>query len=159
MRRLFKWGFPALVVIVAGVVAVVFFFGTGGTDPKTVENKAAGEAAKTLAAIKPVTMAGVNRSQWGQCTTETPGAHRYDYSYSIKLDAGTATPQSVIDRTAQIWQSEGYRTPSRDVGTFSADLPGQGGNWMTKIGVNNDGSLFLLVDSGCVHVSSDPKVG
>jgi len=33
-------------------------------------------------------------------------------------------------------------------------------DWTLLIGVEPDGSqMFLTVDSGCVHVSSDPKTG
>lgn len=148
-------GGAALILALTGCSGV-----TGGDAPKSVEDKAAKLAADSVNALTPVPNHAIAGAKWLKCSEETPGVHRFKYTYTVTLDVEKSASQSVFDREQAYWAKQGYvvqpqgpDTPARGV-----YLP-KDSDWSIVVGVASDTQMSLTVDAECVHVSSDPKTG
>jgi hypothetical protein len=157
MTKRLRWiliSAPVLIITIAALI--VLSVKQGETDPKTIQQKASDEVAKTVAAIAPVTQGKVTSSQWSTCSQETPGVHRYSYEYSVDLNASGADPASVVSRIRQYWTSHQYGTVFQDGDQVDANLPNEKLNWSAKTGLDESHMPFLTVNVDCVTTSSDP---
>ncbi|MGW3197585.1 hypothetical protein ACWDBD_23935 [Streptomyces sp. NPDC001118] len=135
--------------------------GIGGTDPKSVVNKAQSLAQETLQAVRPTidsAATSVKRSGWKKCSTETPGVHRFTYDYVLKVDVPKDASQPVMDAAKAHFAKAGYTPdpPYPKMARVGATLPKSG--WWIGVGVQDESSMFISVGSDCVPTSSDPKV-
>jgi hypothetical protein len=151
----------AAVAAVAALAAATSGCGSDGTDPKSVEKKAQTLVQQTLEAVRPAigsAATSVKESRWKKCSTETPGVNRFIYDYTLKVDVPKDRSQPVMDATKAHFTKSGYTPDLPDPGTarVGAKLPKT--NWWVGVGVQDDASMFISVDSGCVSTSSDPHV-
>ncbi|MGW1282759.1 hypothetical protein ACWD4N_03345 [Streptomyces sp. NPDC002586] len=135
--------------------------GVGGTDPKSVVKKAKSLEQETLEAIRPnigSAATSVDSSRWSKCSTETPGVHRFAYAYVLKVDVPKATSQPVMDAAKTHFTKAGYTLdiPDPKMARVGGTLPKS--NWWVGVGVQDDSSMFISIDSDCIPTSSDPKV-
>ncbi|SEG42029.1 hypothetical protein SAMN05216223_10579 [Actinacidiphila yanglinensis] len=133
----------------------------GGTSPSSVEKKARTLTRQTLDAIRPAAgSAGtsVTGGTWQQCSTETPGTHRFEYRYVVTLDVPQERSEDVMTAARAHFVEQGYRLDLPDPGTARVGATEPHATYWVAVGVNSDKkSMFLSVDSGCVGVSHDPK--
>lgn len=156
-ERLAKEAAVAAVVVLAAVSGC----GVGGTDPKSVEEKAQTLAQQTLEAVRPVTgsvATSVKRSGWEKCSTETPGVHRFSYDYVLKVDVPKDHSQPAMDAAKAHFAASGYTADFQESESdrVGATLPKS--EWWVGVGVQDDASMFISIGSGCVPTSSDPHV-
>lgn len=147
----------ALVVVLAATAGC----GVGGTDPKLVVNKAQSLAQETLEVIRPTigsAATSVDSSGWEKCSTETPGVHRFTYSYVLKVDVPKDASQPVMDAAKAHFTKAGYTLdiPDPELARVGGKPPKS--NWWVGVGVQDKSSMFISIDSDCVPTSSDPKV-
>lgn len=152
-RRLVSAAASVLVMLAAGGC------GGGGTSPASVEKKASTLTQQTLDAIRPdidPATTSVEHQGWEQCSTETPGDHRFDYTYILKLDVVVQDPKAVLAAAKAHFAKEGYLPNPPQTGRVSAR--GAHSTWGVAVGVDNGNkSMFISIDSGCVSTSHDPK--
>jgi hypothetical protein len=136
--------------------------GVGGTDPKSVVNKAQSLAQETLEAIRPTigsaATTSVDSSRWEKCSTETPGVHRFSYSYVLNVDVPKDASQAAMDAAKAHFIKAGYTLDIPDPKTARVGGALPKSNWWVGVGIQDKSSMFISVDSGCVPTSSDPKV-
>lgn len=133
---------------------------TGGDAPKTVEDKASKLATDSLNAIAQVPGHSVKTAEWEKCSEETPGVHRADYTYVLLIDVDKSASQQVFDQVTTYWKKQGYVTEPQGPGNATRVVHlKDNADWTIGIGIDTGGQMFLNVDSGCAHVSSDPKAG
>ncbi|MBY8882977.1 hypothetical protein [Actinacidiphila acidipaludis] len=134
--------------------------GDGNVSPSSVQQKAHTLSQQTLDALRPVIgSAGtsVALSEWEQCTTETPGQHRFDYRYVLTLHVPAAQSKAVMDAARAHFKEQGYVPDipipnSTRVGATEAHS-----SWWVGVGVSNgSASMFISVDSKCVFTTHDP---
>ncbi|SEN24359.1 hypothetical protein [Actinacidiphila rubida] len=132
----------------------------GSVSPDSVEQKARTLAQRTLDSIRPVIgSAGtsVGRTQWQKCTTDTPGQHRFDYSYQVTLDVPEEGSKAVMDAAEAHFAKEGYVPDLPDPKTPRVGAKDPHSSWWVGVGVaNGDASMFISVDSACVFTTHDP---
>jgi len=133
----------------------------GDVSPPSAERKARTLTQQTLDALRPVIgSAGtsVALSKWEQCTTETPGQHRFDYRYVLTLDVPVARSKAVMDAARAHFTEQGYLPDipvahSTRVGATEAHS-----SWWLGVGVSHgNASMFISVDSKCVFTTHDPS--
>jgi hypothetical protein len=151
----------AAIAAVAALAAVTSGCGSGGADPTTVETKAQTLAQQTLEAVHPAigtAATSVGESGWKKCSTETPGVHRFIYDYTLKVAVPRDHAQPVMDAAQAHFTKSGYTADLPDPGTarVGAKLPKT--DWWVGVGVQDDVSMFISIDTGCVSTSSDPHV-
>lgn len=130
----------------------------GNVSPDSVEQKARTLTQQTLDAIRPVIgSAGtsIDRSRWQQCTTDTPGQHRFDYSYILDLDVPQDQSKPVMDAAKAHFTKEGYVADVPDPKTPRVTATEAHSSWQIGVGVSN-GTMFISVDSNCVFTTHDP---
>ncbi|MFE9452676.1 hypothetical protein [Streptomyces sp. NPDC006739] len=152
----------AAAAAVAALAATAGCGGAGivGTDPKSVIKKAQTLAQETLDAIRPTlgsAATSVDSSGWHKCTTETPGVHRFTYDYVLKIDVPKAASGPVMDAAKAHFTKSGYSPDLPDPGTARVGARLPKGEWWVGVGVQDESSMFISIDSGCVPTSSDPK--
>ncbi|MER6384200.1 hypothetical protein [Streptomyces sp. NPDC001250] len=135
--------------------------GFGGTDPKSVVERAQSLAQETLEAVRPTigsATASVDSSRWSKCSTETPGVHRFSYAYVLKVNVRKDASQPVMDAAKAYFAKAGYRLdiPDPRMARVGGALPKS--HWWVGVGVQDKSFMFISIDSGCVFTSSDPKV-
>src|SRR5205823_2066859 len=81
---------------------------TGGDSPRSVEEKVVKLATDSLNAVAPVPGHSVVRSEWTPCSQETPGVHRAEYQYVLKLAVDKSASQPVFDQELAYWTKQGY---------------------------------------------------
>jgi hypothetical protein len=131
----------------------------GNVSPDSVEKKADTLTQQTLDAVRPVigsATTSVEHQGWVRCSTETPGDHRFDYTYILKLDVLVQNPKAVLAAAKAHFVKEGYLPNPPQTGRVSAR--GAHSTWGVAVGVDDDNkSMFISIDSGCVSTSHDPK--
>lgn len=133
----------------------------GDVSPDSVEQKAHTLARQTLDALRPVigsAGSSVDRTRWEQCTTETPGRHRFDYSYVLRLDVPQAQSEAVMSAARAHFTKEGYVPDVPDPKNPRVGATEPHSSWWVGVGVAGDkASMFISVDSKCVFTTHDPK--
>ncbi|WP_328466866.1 hypothetical protein [Streptomyces sp. NBC_00448] len=133
----------------------------GKATPASVEKKAHTLTRQTLDAIHPVigsARTSVDRADWGKCPTETPGVHRFEYAYTLKLEVPQDRSEAVMAAAKAHFVKQGYDLDLPDPKTARVGGTEKNSSWWVGVGVNNDKtSMFISVDSDCVGTSHDPK--
>lgn len=132
----------------------------GDVSPDAVEKKAHVLARQALAAIRPAAGSGaatVGSAQWAQCTTETPGTHRFEYTYVLNVAVPEAQAKAVMAAATTYFTRQGYDLdPSDGLGRRAgATLPKS--TWTVRLGVKDSSTIVIQADSDCVFTSHDPK--
>lgn len=151
-----KSPYIAMVALVAALTAC----DAGGSSPSSVEDKAAKLAADSMRAISSAPAQAVDHATWSSCSEETPGNSRFMYERSVQLTIGKADQQSALDEVSAAWKKAGYSQRGSHPGDPSVrvDIPGE--DWLLTLQPSDDDShMFLIANSGCVHVSPAPKTG
>ena len=130
----------------------------GGSSPTSTEDKAAKFASDSLTGVSPAPAQSVDSAKWSGCSEETPGVHRFEYARSVRLQVSKADQQSIIDQVLASWKKSGYTVHAVDPGDPAIrDADAKDPGWTLSLRIVDDTGMFLIVNSGCVHVSSDPK--
>ena len=133
----------------------------GNVSPSSVEKKAQTLSQQTLDALRPVigsARTSVDRDGWEKCTTETPGQHRFEYRYIMKLDVPRDQSKAAVDAARADFTKRGYRVDVADpknprVGAMEAHS-----SWWIGVGASQSTtSMFISVESSCVFTTHDPK--
>lgn len=132
----------------------------GDVAPDAVEKKAHTLAQQALAAIRPAAGSGpatVGSARWDQCTTETPGTHRFEYTYVLNVEVPEAQAKAVMAAATSYFTQQGYDLdPSDGQGRRAgATLPKS--TWTVRLGVKDSSTIVIQADSDCVFTSHDPK--
>ncbi|WP_435133642.1 hypothetical protein [Actinacidiphila sp. bgisy144] len=153
----------------AAVIAVLAMAaaGCGGSvshgkeSPDAVEKKARSLAQQTLDAVRGAAgSAGTSAggSTWGKCATETPGQHRFEFRYTLKLDVGEEKSTAVMAAAKAHFVKQGYDLDLPDPKTDRVGGTEPDSSWWVGVGVNSDDdAMFISVDSDCVTTSHDPR--
>jgi hypothetical protein len=130
-----------------------------GQSPKSVEDDAGKMVSDSLGALTPAVTQTVRDSKWSPCSQETPGVHRSEYQKVVDFDVSKANSQQAISQITAEWGKKGYTVKPQLPDDPRVSATGKD-DWTLLVGLETDGSqMFVTVDSGCVHVSSDPKTG
>lgn len=132
----------------------------GNVSPDSVEKKAHTLAQQTLDALRPVigsAETSVDRRAWQQCTTETPGQHRFQYTYTLNLAVSQDRSKAVMDAAKAHFTQQGYALdPSAGKNTRAgATLPKS--TWTVGLGVKDSSTIVIQAESDCVFTTHDPK--
>ncbi|MFJ2959417.1 hypothetical protein [Streptomyces sp. NPDC087270] len=163
MTRTTRAGSMAATPVVALLLSLTSACGAvdkGDVQPDAVEKKAHTLTQQTLDAIHPSTGAAptsVYSDRWSKCTTETPGQHRFEYDYILKLTVAPNQVKPAITAAHAYFAKEGYKSdytpyPDRHAG---ATIPKS--TWTVALGLSTSKVLLLEVDSDCVFTRHDPK--
>jgi hypothetical protein len=131
----------------------------GNVSPDSVEKKARTLTQQTLDAIRPVVgsaAASVDRGAWQQCTTETPGQHRFEFTYTIDLAVPRDRSTAVMDAAKAHFTNQGYALdpPDGENTRVGATLPKS--TWTVGLGVKDSSTIVIEADSDCVFTTHDP---
>lgn len=133
----------------------------GDVSPESVEKKAHTMAQRTADAIRPAAGPAaptVDRAEWQQCTTETPGVHRFEYTYVLKVDVPQERSKAVLEAARAHFTKEGYDLDVPDPKTPRVSAREAHSSWWVGVGESTGAaSMFISVDSDCVFTSHDPK--
>ncbi|WP_037910721.1 hypothetical protein [Actinacidiphila yeochonensis] len=146
----------ALLVLTSGCAAVH----QGDVQPADVEKKGHAFVQQTLAAIGSVTATprtAVFDEGWTKCATETPGQHRFDYSYAVRADVPAAKVKAALSAVKAEYLRHSYTLeylPHPESGV-SATLPKS--NWHFGVDASGTTTLSVSVDSDCVFTRHAPK--
>lgn len=133
--------------------------GVSGQSPKSVEDDAAKMVSDSLGALTPAVAQTVRDSTWSPCSQDTPGVHRFEYQRVVDFAAARADEKRAVGQITAEWRAKGYTLKARQPDDPRVSALGKD-DWTLLVGAETDGSqMFITVDSGCVHVSSDPKTG
>jgi hypothetical protein len=149
------------VAVAATLIATGCGSDHGNVSPSSVEQKARTLTQQALDALRPVVgsvRTSVDRSRWQQCTTDTPGQHRFDYSYILDLDVPEEQSQAVMATAKAHFTREGFVPDLPDPKTPRVTATDAHSSWQIGVG-SSDGSLFISVDSNCVFTTHDPPTG
>ena len=145
-----------MVVVVAALTAC----DAGGSSPSSVEDEAAKLAADSMRVISSAPAQSVDHANWASCSEETPGNRRFMYERSVQLTIGKADQQSALDEVSAAWKKAGYSLRGAHPGDPAVRVDIPGGDWLLTLQPSDDDShMFMIVNSGCVHVSPAPKTG
>ncbi|MBY8880788.1 hypothetical protein [Actinacidiphila acidipaludis] len=132
-----------------------------GVPPSSVEQKADTLTRQALDAIRPVTGAKdvpAGDGAWRKCGTETPGQHRYQYTYTVRLTVPQDRTQDVLDAARAHFTREGYRPDLPDPQNPRAGARDPHSSWWVAVGsTKGTASMFVTADSGCVFTTHDPR--
>lgn len=132
----------------------------GSVSPDSVEKKAHTLTGQTLDAVRPVTGGAdtsVEGGAWQKCTTETPGKHRFQYTYTLRLAVPQDRSQAVMDAAKAHFTQQGYRVDVPDPKTARVSATEQHSSWWVGVGVAKDtASMFISANSDCVFTTHDP---
>lgn len=132
----------------------------GNVSPGSVETKARMLARQTLDAIRPVIGSAdtsVDSSAWRKCTTETPGRHRFEYTYTLNLAVPQDQSAAVMDAAKAHFTKKGYVADLPDPKNPRVGATEAHSSWWIGVGVSNGNtSMYLSVDSNCVFTTDDP---
>jgi hypothetical protein len=132
----------------------------GNVSPDSVEKKAHMLAQQTLDAIRPEIGSAdtsVDLSSWEQCTTDTPGQHRFDYRYVLNLDVPQERSKAVMDAARAHFTKEGYVADVPNPKNPRVGATEAHSSWWIGVGVSNgNASMFISIDSRCVFTTHDP---
>lgn len=146
----------------AGIASIVLGLsscGVTGQSPKSVENEIGKMVSDSLGVLSPAVSQKVVKSEWSPCSEETPGVHRAEYKRVVDFDVSQADSQKAIDLITAEWKKKGYDLEAQMPDDPRVRADGKD-NLVLLLGVEPGGNqMFLTIDSGCVHVSSDPKTG
>jgi len=155
-----------LAVAAAGCAGTADGGGTvngGDVPPASVEQRADTLTRQALDAIRPATgTAGVPAGEgaWRKCTTETPGRHRFQYTYTVRLTVPGERTQAVLDAARAHFGKEGYQTDLPDPQNPRAGARDPHSSWWVAVGsTKGTASMFVTADSGCVFTTHDPQTG
>ncbi|MFJ2631288.1 hypothetical protein ACIQCJ_22965 [Streptomyces sp. NPDC093221] len=130
----------------------------GNVSPDSVEKKAHTLTQQALDALTPVIGSAdtsVEHQGWKQCSTETPGNHRFEYTYILKLDVLVQDPEAALAAAKAHFAKEGYLPGPPQTDRVSASEAHS--TWGVAVGVDDDKkSMFISVDSDCVFTTHDP---
>ncbi|MBY8880791.1 hypothetical protein [Actinacidiphila acidipaludis] len=131
----------------------------GDVSPASVEQKARALTRQTLDAIHPVigsAATSVGRSTWQKCPTETPGQHRFLYTYRLNLDISATRSAAVMKAAKDHFTKAGYvLDPPDDTGRRAgATLPRS--TWTVRLGVKDGTTTVIAAGSDCVFTTHDP---
>lgn len=134
----------------------------GDVSPDSVEQKAHTLARQTLDALRPVigsASTSVSRSDWQKCPTETPGQHRFLYTYTLDLAVSASRSGAVMKAARDHFSKEGYvLDPSDGTGRRAgATLPKS--TWTVRLGVKDGSTTVIQAGSDCVFTTHDPLTG
>jgi len=146
-----------LVLAAAGCWVIVKH---GDVSPNSVETKAHTLTQQTLDALRPVigsANTSVDRSEWQQCTTETPGQHRFDYTYTLDLTVPQDQSKAVMDTANAYFTKEGYVADLPDPKNPRVGATEAHSSWWIGVGVSTgNASMYISIDSNCVFTTHDP---
>jgi hypothetical protein len=132
----------------------------GNVSPDSVQKKAHTLTQQTLDALRAVIGSAdtsVDRSAWQKCTTETPGQHRFQYTYTLNLSVPQDRSKAVMDAARAHFTNERYVVDPPDPGNPRVGATEAHSSWWIGVGVSNGNtSMFISTDSGCVFTSHDP---
>ncbi|WP_037910724.1 hypothetical protein [Actinacidiphila yeochonensis] len=146
----------ALLVLTSGCAAVH----QGDVQPTDVEKKGHVFVQQTLAAIRPVTGTAkttVYDQGWTQCATETPGQHRFEYTFFVDVAVPKSKLGSVVTAARADFAHRGYTNeyvPEPATGAVAAPPKSE---WRINVGAGEGATVLLGVDSDCVFTRHDPK--
>jgi hypothetical protein len=147
----------AVLLVLAGGCAAVH---KGDVQPADVESKGHALVRQTLAAIRPVTGTAkttVFDQGWTRCATETPGQHRFDYTFFVHVAVPGSKVRSVVAAARADFARRGYTdeyVPEAATGAVAAPPKS---TWRIDIGADKGATVLLGVDSECVFTRHDPK--
>ena len=133
----------------------------GNVTPASVEQKARTLTQQTLDAIRPVigsARTSVTGNEWQQCTTETPGQHRFQHTYTLKLDVPKDQSKAVMDAAKGYFTKEGYLLDPSDGENTRAGATLPKSTWTVRLGVKDISTMVLQAGSDCVFTTHDPPV-
>jgi hypothetical protein len=132
----------------------------GDVSPDSVEQKARTLTRQTLDAIRPVIGSARTSAEpgtWEQCSTDTPGQHRFEYSYVVDLAVPREQSDAVLTAAKAHFAKEGYRPGVPDPKARRVTATEAHSSWWIGVGVSNgNASMFISVDSDCVFTTHDP---
>jgi hypothetical protein len=131
----------------------------GDVSPDTVEKKAHTLAQQTLEAIRPVAGSGpasIGSAEWDQCKTETPGAHRYEYTYVLNVKVPQTQAKAVMDAAKDYFAKKGYELDPPDAEGKRAGAALPKSTWTVRLGVKDSSTIVIQADSDCVFTTHDP---
>ena len=154
----------------AAALLAVAVAGCGGTvsggdvSPSSVEQKADTLTRQAFDAIRPATggtrAAGAvpaGDGTWRKCTTETPGEHRFQYTYTRQLTVPQERTQAVLEAARAHFAQQGYRADLPDPQNPRAGARDPHSSWWVAVGsTKGTGTMFVTADSGCVFTTDDP---
>lgn len=110
-------------------------------------------------AIRPVigsAEAPAGHARWQQCTTETPGRHRFGVSYTLELAVPEGLFMAALDAAKAHFAAQGHVLAPPDGGNRRAGATLPKSTWTVALGVNNT-SAAIGADPGCVFTTHGPK--
>jgi hypothetical protein len=131
----------------------------GGVSPSSVETKAHTLTQQTLDAIRPVIGSAdtsVDRSAWLKCPTETPGQHRFQYTYTLDLAVPQDRSKAVMDAAKAHFTRQGYTLDPSDGKNTRAGATLPKSTWTVRLGVKDSSTMIIEAGSGCVSTTHDP---
>jgi hypothetical protein len=131
----------------------------GSVSPSSVEKKAHTLTQQTLDAIRPVTGSAdtsVDRSAWQKCTTETPGQHRFQYTYTMNLAIPQDRSKAVMDAAKAHFTRQGYALDPSDGTNTRAGATLPKSTWTVRLGVKDSSTMVIRAGSDCVFTTHDP---
>ena len=97
---------------------------------------------------------------WRKCTTETPGRHRFQYTYTVRLTVPGERTQAVLDAARAHFGKQGYQADLPDPRNPRAGARDPHSSWWVAVGsTRGTASMFVTADSGCVFTTHDPQTG
>jgi hypothetical protein len=132
----------------------------GNVTPDSVEKKAHTLAQQTLDAVRPVAGSAdtsVDRDTWQKCTTETPGQHRFEYIYTLKLGVPRSRSKAVLDAAKAYFAKQGYVLDPSDGKNTRAGATLPKSTWTVRLGIKDSSTMVIQADSDCVFTTHDPK--
>lgn len=134
----------------------------GKVSPDSVEKKARTLVQQTMDAVRAVVgpdAASVGHGTWQQCTTETPGQHRFEFTYTIELAVPQGRSSAVMDAAKDHFTEQGYALDPPEEGNtrVGATLPKS--TWTVGLGVKDSSTTVIEADSDCVFTTHDPPTG
>jgi hypothetical protein len=148
-------GTVALALAVAGCAVIH----KGDVSPSSVESTARTLTRQTLDAVRPVVgPAGtsVERSAWQQCSTETPGQHRFTYTYTLDVSAGPDKATAVMAAASAYFAKQGYELDPPDARNQRAGARVPKSTWAVGLGVKDSVTTVIQATSGCVFTTHAP---
>lgn len=132
----------------------------GDVQPDAVQTKAHTLVQQALSALHPTIgtpKTSTYKDKWTRCATETPGQHRFDYTYALALSVPQAQSKAIMQAANAYFTKQGYSVNYSDAPDkrTTADLPKS--TWDVGLGVQNAQSTVLEAESGCVFTRHDPK--
>ncbi|WP_329368107.1 hypothetical protein OG896_22675 [Streptomyces sp. NBC_00669] len=132
----------------------------GDVQPDAVEKKAHTLTQQTLDALHstigtPKTT--IYSDAWSKCTTETPGQHRFEYDYALKLVVSRSQVQPAVAAARAYFARQHYEPHYTSAPDLHAGATLPKSSWTVDLSRDTTTTVVVDADSDCVFTRHDPS--